>query len=251
MELSLINQELCESQLYRQTRSFGALNGKDIANLLYLNTLSTFLVSLSDQPEPAIEYAKKSSQNGTYTLFRTSASDMYMLAYALLNPGNDHTKIADPITSKRFLNSLNFDRRKHLDIVKRIGAGKDVSKDGVSYFFRLESQLKITDSRYKTWRRKASSLSSLSSSEQKSLMADLEREMRRITRSSSEIGNVLSSRSHQKSSSRKKEFNIPNDKASFARRAAGTAAGAIIGKQVGQTGLGAIAGYWASGARKQ
>ena len=53
MELQLIGQELSEARLYRASRSFGTLAGEDIADLLYLNTLSTFMMLQDDeQREP-------------------------------------------------------------------------------------------------------------------------------------------------------------------------------------------------------
>ena len=38
MDLQLINQEISEAKLFRSTRSFNTLDGKDVADILYLNT---------------------------------------------------------------------------------------------------------------------------------------------------------------------------------------------------------------------
>ena len=45
MELQLINQEISEARLYRSTKQFGEFDGRDIANLIYLITMSTYLTS--------------------------------------------------------------------------------------------------------------------------------------------------------------------------------------------------------------
>ena len=46
MELQLINQDLSESKLFRYTGSFARLSGKDIADQLYLQTLSVIMFQL-------------------------------------------------------------------------------------------------------------------------------------------------------------------------------------------------------------
>ena len=40
MDLEFIGTELCESRLYRTTRNFSKFNGRDVADLLYLNTIA-------------------------------------------------------------------------------------------------------------------------------------------------------------------------------------------------------------------
>ena len=39
MELTLVNQELAEARLFRYSRSFGAFTGRQVADLMFLNTL--------------------------------------------------------------------------------------------------------------------------------------------------------------------------------------------------------------------
>ena len=57
------------------------------------------------------------------------------------------------MSSTSFLNNLNFDNRKHFMFMKKIANGSDRKNEAVSYFFRLEAQLQITDSKFKQYRR--------------------------------------------------------------------------------------------------
>ena len=49
----------------------------------------------------AKSYAKATSQHGGYNSFRTSATDLYMLCFAIKND-SDKFNLKDPLTSKRF-----------------------------------------------------------------------------------------------------------------------------------------------------
>ena len=51
MELQLVNQEISEARLYRTTNGFKNLTGRDIANLLYLHTLSLYMMLQDDSLE--------------------------------------------------------------------------------------------------------------------------------------------------------------------------------------------------------
>ena len=113
MELGFIDSEISEARLYRSSRSFGAFDGRDIADLLFLTSLSVYLLSREDQTiSVANAYAKKTVQYGSYALFRSIATDLYLLAYTLLHPGNDHVTLVDAVASKKFLSSQLTARRK-------------------------------------------------------------------------------------------------------------------------------------------
>lgn len=258
MELQLINQELSEAKLYRVTRNFGSLTGRNIADLLYLDTLGTYLLSQTASKPFALDYAKKTTQYGPYSVFRTFATDLYMLAYQVSQPDNDHSNLKDEIASKKFLNSLQFDNRHHWRFVNEISRGKQVEKQAASYFYRLESQLKITDGRYKAWRREAIRAASLSTEKLKQLTTNISREIKRITVSGngSEMVQALTAKPVD---IKKALRRAPNDASSPIRKTAGALAGAAAGAFVANklnknkkagAGLGAIAGYWAAGRKK-
>lgn len=267
MELLLINtEELCESRLYRTTSNFGNLNGRDVANLAYLNTLVLYMMLQDDkQHEYAKQYARKTVQYGNYDLFRTHATDLYLLCLILSSPDNKHFRLKDNSESVRFLNSLNFDQATHRQFMRKLATASDRKNDAMTYFIRLEAQLKIADGRYKQYRRYITDWGNLKFPVKQKVTAKLTQEMRRIARGAEIVApltTMVKYRNYKVSSDYK------DPRTSFTKRAVGTAAGAVAGRYVGGkvakatggdvdtgkkvgTGIGAIAGYWASGRKKQ
>lgn len=268
MEFQLINKELAEAKLYRTSRQFGALDGRTIADLTFLLSMTTYMVSRMDEglDELGRGYAKATQQYGTYALFRTHATDLYLLCYQIKNPGNDNIKLRDHVTSKKFLNTLNFNSKNHITFMRKIVGGFADDRMAQPFFFRLEQQLKITDARYKQWRRVINNWEKASQNTKDVLKQRLVTELRRLGARGSELfpivmGTLTLKRKREVwKGNKEKEIARPDT----ARRLAGTVAGAVAGryaagklagmdkkkaKNVG-TGLGAIAGYWASGRRK-
>lgn len=266
MELELINQEISEARLYRTTNSFKNLTGRDIANLLYLQTLSLYMLLQDDSSEEyAVGYAKQSSQYGYYGLMRTHATDIYMLAYAVKNPENRYIKFKDNNQSKKFLNSCRFNERQFHYFLSRMGRRADKRNEALSFFMRLENQLKISDTRYKSYRRLVLSWGKLRYNSKQLAVTKLTQEIRRLGRGSeliSPMTGMIKDRGLRVAS----DYKEP--RTSLTRRVAGAAAGAVAGRYLGKkiaqktggnvdkykkagTGIGAVAGYWASGRTKQ
>lgn len=273
MDLKLVNQEISEARLYRYSRSFGAFTGRQVADLLFLNTLALQLLYLEDKTvKRAKDYAKSSVGYGNFSLFRTAATDLYMLAYATLHPDNQNMTFTKHSESKKFLKGLKFEQGmyvKYLRMVAQNRVGKDFAN---IYFYRLENQLKITDSRYKRWRRLISTYRNLKFAQRNAIYAQLLFEIKRIGGGAGRGSELvpalepfLKKRGYQDLERKANKAAADANKTSFAKRAAGTVAGAIAGKyavdkfakakpstqkKIG-TGIGAIAGYWASGRKRQ
>ena len=232
MDFKLIDKEISEARLYRTTRNFEIYNGREIADLLYLTSLVTFMMAKDEKQEAfARSYAKQTAQYGKYNFFRSHATDLYLLAYQVSDPDNRNIKLKNSIESKRFLKSCKFNDRHHWNFFTKLGQGRENSNDSIVYFMRLEKQLKIS---------------------------------RRIGRGS-EMINPLSTMTKYKSYRMSDKY---KKQPSTAKRIAGTAAGAVAGRYAGKkiaqklgkdvdkykragTGIGAIAGYWASGRQRQ
>lgn len=259
MDLQLVNTELSESRLFRSTRQFSSLGGSDIANLLYLNTLVTYLMSQDKkQAEYAQSVAKNTSQYTGYSLFRTHGTDLYMLAYQVSHPNTDHTKVANPADTKAFLRSLKFEPRLHYKFMRDLSNKSVTPQQAYTYLYRLETQLKVSDSKYKRWRRLVINWNRLKYPEKQSIVTQIAQELRRIGATQSELMLGLTPMMKYKKYS-------PVTEPSTAKKVAGAALGAIAGryaadklnkagnntaKNIG-TGIGAIAGYWAGGRNKK
>ena len=237
---------------------------------MFLNTLALQLLYLdSNTTKKAKDYAKITVAYGNFSLFRTAASDLYLLSYALLHPENRNMSFSKNSESVKFLNGLQFDQGlyiRYLRMVSQERVGRDYAN---TYFFRFESQLKIKDSRYKRWRRLISTYKNLKFAQRNALYAQLVFEIKRIGGGAGRGSELLPAlepflkkRGYRDVERKAKKASEPT---SFAKRAAGTVAGAIAGKyavdkfakakpstqkKIG-TGIGAIAGYWASGRKRQ
>ena len=142
MELQLINQSISESKLYRSTNGFKSLSGRDIADLFYLQTLSLIMMYQDNkQQDYALVYARKTAQYGPYAVYRTAATDLYMLGFAINNAG--YTSLKFKGKDEKFLNSLQFQNRKHYAFMQRIARQGLSKSDITTTLFRFESQLQI------------------------------------------------------------------------------------------------------------
>lgn len=265
MELQLINQEIAESRLYRSTQSLKRLNGRDVADLLFLHTLMVYMLCRdSEQGTYGQEYAQETSKYGGYSSFRTSATDLYILAYAVSNTDSHYAVLHDARDSRKFLESLHFDKKAHLRFIKGLSNDDISHSQASSYLVRLESQLKIKDSRYKKWRRVVVDWQDQSNSMHRSTAAGLKKELQRIA----VYGELLVPVSAIAGFERSKDQYVPLDKPSFGDKVTGAAIGAIAGRYVAAkiadrtggdkdkmktigTGLGAIAGYWNAGRQRK
>lgn len=264
MELQLIDKEISEARLFRTSNNFRNLTGKDIANLLYLTSLSIWMMSKDDKQENyARSYAKQTTQYGPYTLFRSHATDLYLLSYHMNNPKNDNIKLKNNLESKRFLKTCQFNNRQHWLNMSKLSQSKDRNSEFYTYFMRLESQLKISDARYKRWRRLVTDWHNLKYTSKQLVVTSLVQEYRRIAKGSEMVSPLSTMTRYKKYVTTDKP-----DKPSTAKRIAGTVAGAAAGRYAGKkiaqktgknidkykkygTGIGAIAGYWASGRQRQ
>ena len=264
MDLKLVNQEISEARLYRTSSAFGQLTGKEIAELLYLNTLITYLLYKTDkQSDYAVAVAKQSTQYGKYTLFRSHATDMYLLAYMVSDPENRNIKLKNHLQSRSFLKSLQFDKRRHWQFLQSIGNKRATDRLASPYLFRLESQLKIKNSMYKQWRRLTMDWEKLKYTQRQYLITKLTQEIRKLGRGSEVMAPLTTMLKY-----RRYRVNKELPKPMLGKKVAGAVAGAVVGRVAGKkiakklgkdpdkykkygTGLGAIAGYWAGGRQRQ
>lgn len=269
MELLLVNQELCEARLFRASRGFNTLTARNIANLLYLDTMLVYMLAQEDDTaEEARDYAKRTIQYGTYSLFRTHATDLYMLAYQVLHPANDYAKIKDPVDGKRFLENLPFNKQMHHQFLRKIAQSNDTRAEAVSYLYRLEKQMSVSDNRYRSWRRMIPDWKNLRYSSKQRIIAQIIQELRRTGSGSgqyTELMRTLSPLLKKTKFTGKRDDKISSDEPGLGKKVAGAVAGAVAGryaadklnkadnktaKNVG-TGIGTIAGFWAAGRKKK
>lgn len=191
-EFKLIDTELSEARLYRGTRQFGTLSGKDISNLMFLNTLLIWTFSRSKRESGyAREYARQTAQYGAYPLFRTHATDLYMLCYQICHPNNDYVILKDRGTGKEYLKSLQFADKKHIGFMRKVATGQADVSEANAYLLRLDGQMKITDGRYKRWRRSCLDWRNLSMIQKSTLIYQIAQEIKRLGGSTGRHSEIL------------------------------------------------------------
>lgn len=252
----LIDEELSESRLFRFTANFQRLTGRDVADLLYLETLAIYMFALDEkQQDYGTAYARKTTQYGPYAVYRTSATDIYMLGFAINQPDYSSLKLASK--DRRFLNNLNFNNRQHYMFMNKIARYTPSRSDASSYLIRLEAQLKITNPLFRQFRRLILDWADLKYSQKQYVIAKM-MQLIRVKGKGSEIFRNLTAMK----TSRRYDNVKPQKPTSKLARAAATVGGAYAGSKIlpkvtkGKVssktgaGIGAIAGYWASGRKK-
>lgn len=258
MDLQLVNVELSEARLYRYSHGFSGMNARQVSDLLYLYTLAVYMLSKDeDYHQVGVDYAHVTAQYGPYALFRTHATDLYMLAYQVAHPDNRHSDIAD----KAVFDRMQFNNRLHWRFVKDIADGTVVEPH--LYLFRLETQLKIQDSRYREWRRLVSDWANLKYPQRQLVVAKVLQELRKHARGSELITPMTNLVRDRNLSLAKTQFpGTATNEPSIAKGLAGAALGAYAARKLAPkvaqyaqnnpekfktaaTGIGAIAGYWA------
>ncbi len=264
MELDFLDNEITEGRLLRTTNNFKKLTGRDVADLLYLNSLVIYIMAKdSKQSKFALGYARKTTQYGNYTLFRTHATDLYLLSYIINNPDSKQIKLKDTILSKRFLNSCKFDPKQHSQFFYKLASQGKVPL-ATTYFMSLERQIKINDSRYKSWRRLAVDWEHLKYRSRQYIVAKIIQEFRRIAITSELVSNLQTMTKYRSYDITDKYSRKPSTGRKVAGAVAGAVAGGYAGKKIAKklgkdsdkykkagAGIGAIAGYWAGGRQKQ
>ena len=140
--------ELNESRLYRRTRNFKTFDFKDIKDLIYLYTITLYMMSQTDSYKNfARQYAKDTIKFNNFRQARSNNNDLYMLVHALKHSKNT---IKD---SSNMKDRILFNERMFTDFMRKLSRGAMGLDDYArTYFVRLENQL-IIDSSYKAVRR--------------------------------------------------------------------------------------------------
>lgn len=161
MELEFIN-ELCESRLIRQKRNISKYTAKDAADLVFLYAcILTILKNEFKYAPVASTYAKKTLMFNNFNIFRLNGTDMYILLTALIGTDDTSDLFADKEASQLFLADLRVNVTQLKEWLRLTAKGIARTSIDTQFLFRLERQLKVNNSQYKSVRRLASDWSNL------------------------------------------------------------------------------------------
>ena len=156
MELEFIN-ELCESRLIRQKRQLNRYTAKDAADLVFLYAcMLTILKNEFKYAPVAARYAKKTVMFNNFNVFRVNGTDMYILLTGLIGTDDTSDMFSDKEASSLFLADLRVNEPQLKEWLRLTAKGVSRKSVDSAFLYRLERQLKINNSQYKSVRRLAS-----------------------------------------------------------------------------------------------
>jgi len=161
MELEFING-LCESRLIRQKKQISRYTAKDAADLVFLYAcILTILKNEFKYAPVASRYAKKTFMFNNFNTFRVNGTDMYILLTGLVGTDDTSDLFADKDASQLFLADIRINLPQFKEWLRLTSKGIARKQIDSQFLFRLERQLKIDNSQYKSARRLVSDWTNL------------------------------------------------------------------------------------------
>jgi hypothetical protein len=165
-----------------------------------------------------------------------------MLAFALDNPDYQSLNIKD--REQKILKSLQFQNRRHFNFVKRMAVREPNRSETTAFLVRLETQLKVSNSLFKQLRRLIIDWADLKYAQRQFVVSKL-MQQQQILR-----GKASDSFEHLNAMAREKEY---TDAQKTPKKSAYVDTKPVSKAKIQGTtgsGIGKIAGYWASGRKK-
>ena len=164
---------LSESRSFASERQFDRLNVTDMVNFLYLSLLLLYIYRL-EGVEWGRTYVRKTRTFGNYDYFRTTQTDLYMLAYVLLGNNESYRHQKTLLQTVRFSKS-RFDR--FLDLLTVVEPSETQVRE---YFYSLETQLRMNTYSIKNARRKVLQWKELSDPARVGLLTEIEQNIKKF-----------------------------------------------------------------------
>lgn len=140
--------DLNESRMFRTKQRVEGTNARDMADFLFMDMLALYILSNEyDMAPAAAAYAKKAMMTGNFNQYRQSGNDMHVALSAIKN---NMPNAGDK--NEMQLNRINLNDQKIKAYLRTISSGRPVTSAS-SFFLRLERDLDIKNSNYRSIRR--------------------------------------------------------------------------------------------------
>jgi len=140
--------DLNESKMFRTKQRVEGTNARDMADFAFMNMLALYIMSNEyDMAPAAAAYATRTMQTGNFNNYRQSGNDLHV---ALSSIKNNMPNAGDK--NEMQLGRINLNDVKIKAYLNTIKAGKPVIGAG-AFFMRLERDLDIKSSNYRSIRR--------------------------------------------------------------------------------------------------
>jgi len=151
---SFIRENCNESKMFRNN-FLSQLTLRDTADSAFLNLLTLYMLSSEFETRPfAQEYARKTMAFGNFNVPRVGGTDLYQALHILLNPnGVTAGKLKADAQNKALSSQLKTNKRLVRLFLTQIADGTLDRNTAIRIMYRLESQMAIDISNYKSLRR--------------------------------------------------------------------------------------------------
>lgn len=151
MKLELIT-DLNESRQYRTRQDLAKTNAREIADHAFMDTIVLWILyNEYDFVTVANRYAEKTVISGGFSMYRQSATDLYM-AYHVITQ-NAASLIGSTEADESFLAQLRVPERKLVGFLRKLAKNQLEASTARQVLQELERSLKINDSNYRSVRR--------------------------------------------------------------------------------------------------
>ena len=167
MDLSFV-KDLNESSQYRTRFSLANVTPRVIADHAFIDMITLWILyNEYDYAPTAVEYARKTMMFGNFDVYRQSSTDLYMTLHILVSKNLSLVKHDE--SAKLFFQRIHLSSILVNVFLKKITNNSLVSLSARQVLQKIERELKIEDSNYRSIRRLAQNWGFLTNN-QKSLV---------------------------------------------------------------------------------
>lgn len=163
-----IKEHCNESKMFRNN-FISQMTLRDVADSVFLNMLTLYLLSQEFETAPfAQEYAHKTSMFGNFSVARVGGTDLYQGLHILLNPSSRTSQLLHASEQNALLTvKLKTNSKMVKDFLRGIAGNSLDSTTAIRLMYRLEGQMHIDISNYKSLRRLITDWHNLSTEQRK------------------------------------------------------------------------------------
>jgi hypothetical protein len=154
MELSLIG-DLNESRMFRTKQAFKKVTARQLADAAFMDIIALWILTNEYAYAPsAIEYARKTIVLGRFDTLQQSQTDLYLELHVLMNKKSE--LLSDRANADSILlDRLHINKQDIITYLRKLATNQLTPSITRMTFQKLERDLMISDSNYRSVRRLA------------------------------------------------------------------------------------------------
>jgi len=153
-DFSFIRENCNESKMFRNN-FLTQMTLRDAVDSVFINMLTVYMLSQEFDTAPfAQDYARRTMQYGNFNLSRVGGTDLYQGIHILMNPhGEMASHLKAPEQNEALAADLNTNKKFILDFLRGVASGHMDPTTAIRILYRLEGQMNVDVSNYKSLRR--------------------------------------------------------------------------------------------------